>query len=480
MDIIAAKAPCDADASDSLLKRSTRGSPAAVIRRFIAEESPLAKQVWSLAWPAIAHMLLVTLAFLVSRALLGRYSATALASMQISGSLTWTIYSVFTAASAGTLAVVARSVGAGDREAAAKAARASLVLAGLIGTAIVVPMLVANGALLRALFPKAGAAVIEQSSAYLHIVLPVMPLAFIEAMAAASLQGAGDTRTPLYVATVGNVINLVLSAALIFGRFGLPELGVRGAAVGTAATMSIEGLLLGAALMSKRSPLPVRTASLEGSMKELARVLRVSGPAFAERVLYHSGYMGFVAIIGLLGAASMAANQALSSIEAVCFLSADGFGIAAGAIVAQKLGARRPSEAARAGLIAAGMAVALLSFFGLLFAVAPRVLVRSFTNDPAIMAIAERSLLVTAAAQPFMAFSMVVGMGLRGAGDTRTVLAVTTVCAVVVRLCATWLFAIELGYGLVGIWLGSTADWIVRSALLAVAYARGRWRRIEV
>jgi MATE family multidrug resistance protein len=463
-----------------LLRPILHGRPAAVIRRLIAAEAPLARQVWALAWPAIAHMLLVTLVFLVSRAMLGRYSSTALASMQISGSLTWTIYSVFTAFSAGTLAVVARSVGAGDKDAAARAASASLMLALFIGTAVVVPILVANGALLRLLFPKAGPEVLELASSYLHIVLPIMPLAFIEAIAAAALQGAGDTRTPLYVATVGNVINIGLSAALIFGRFGMPELGVRGAAIGTASTMAIEGLLLGAALLSKRSPLRIQRASFAGSAKELARVLRVSGPAFAERLLYHSGYMGFVAIIALLGATAMAGNQALSSIEAICFLSADGFGVAAGAIMAQKLGARRPSEAARGGLLAAGMAVALLSSFGLVFAIAPRLLLRSFTSDPAILDMASRSLLVAAAAQPFMAFAMVVGMGLRSAGDTRTVLAVTTVCALVIRLAATWFFAITLGWGLVGVWMGSTSDWIVRAALLAVAYARGRWRRIVV
>src|SRR5262249_8617202 len=162
-------------------------------------------------------------------------------------------------------------------------------------------------------------------SAYLHIVLPVLPLAFIEATAAASLQGAGDTKTPLFVAIAGNFIHLGLSATLIFGRFGLPELGVRGAAIGMASTMAIEGVLLTAVLLSKRSPIPVRTTSIRGSVAELRRILRVSLPALVEKVFYHSGYMGFVAIIGLLGAAAMAANQALVSIEAICFLSADGF-----------------------------------------------------------------------------------------------------------------------------------------------------------
>jgi putative MATE family efflux protein len=425
-------------------------------------------------------MLLVTLVFLVNRALLGRYSATALASMQISGSLVWTIYSVFTASSAGTLAVVARSVGAGDREAAAKAARSSLLFALGLGLVVVVPILIANGALLRALFPRAGAEVIADSSAYLWIVLPFLPLAFLEAIAAASLQAAGDTRTPLYVATAGNLIHIVLSSVLIFGHFGMPELGVRGAAIGMAATMAIEGMLLTAALLSKRSPLPVRSAPSRGSLSELARVLRVSAPAFAEKLFYQSGYMGFVAIIGLLGAAAMAANQALISIEAICFLSADGFGIAAGAIIAQKLGAKKVSEASRSGLIAAAMAVLLLTSFGLLFAAAPRALMLSFTDDAAIVDLGARSLFVAAVAQPFMAFATVIGMGLRGAGDTKTVLGVTLVCSLGVRLAATWFFAVTLGMGLFGVWLGSTADWVVRSILLGIAYARGGWRKVVV
>ncbi len=79
-----------------------------------------------------------------------------------------------------------------------------------------------------------------------------------------------------------------------------------------------------------------------------------------------------------------------------------------------------------------------------------------------------------------MAFGMVMTMALRGAGDTRTALLGTFVGGFVVRVAATYLFAITLGWGLVGVWLGSTVDWLCRSLFFGVVYARGRWLRVKV
>ena len=462
---------------------AVRGS--SVIRRAsrkVRSGAPVARELWALAWPAITHMLLLTLMFLAGRVMVGRYSKTALASLQISGTLTWCIYALSTAFSTGTLAVVARCVGAGDRDAAARAARSSLLFAAALGLLVALPIRVANGTLLHALFPQAGPEVIADASAYLHIVLPALPLAFIEAIAAAALQGSGDTRTPLYVAAAGNVVNFAASWVLIFGHLGAPELGIRGAAVGHASTMVIEGTLLAGALFFRKSRLALRDTPFErgAELEALRRVLRVSGPAFAEKGTYQGAYIAFVAIIGLLGDAAMAANQAIVAIESVCFLSADGFGVAAGAVVAQKLGAGKPADAQRTGWVAMAMAMGVLSSFGLCFALAPRLLVGAFSSDAGIVALGARALLVTAVAQPFMALATVAGMSLRGAGDTRTVLGVTVWCAVLVRLAATWFFAITLGLGIVGVWMGSTSDWVCRSVMLGIAYARGRWRGVRV
>lgn len=442
------------------------------------------KEVWALAWPAITHMLLVTLVFMVDRALVGRFSSVALASMQLSTSLVWCILVVFTSFSAGTLAVVARRVGAGDRDGAASAAASSLAFAAVLGVTTTGVLLAVQTPLLGALFPSADQATRAEAGAYLSIVLFVLPFAFVEASAASALQASGDTRTPLRVATLANVVNIALSSVLVFGAFGLPRLGIRGAAIGTAAAMAMQGVLLTAVLLSRGSPLPVRAALGARRLSELSTatrsVLAISGPAFAEKVVYQGAYLGFIAIIGMLGTLAMAANQVLFSIESLCFLSADGFGIAAGALVAQKLGAGRPGEASRVALISAGMAVALLTTLGLGFVLVPAALMAVFTDDPAIVAAGIGALPIAALAQPFMAAATVLAMALRGAGDTRTVLAVTVVGAAVARIGATWLFAIEWGWGLEGVWWGSTADWALRTVLLGAAFLSGRWRRVRV
>jgi Na+-driven multidrug efflux pump len=224
-------------------------------------------------------------------------------------------------------------------------------------------------------------------------------------------------------------------------------------------------------------PLPGPTAALGLA---LARVARVSAPALAERVVYHAGMTGYFALLARLGKEAMAANQALISIESISFLSADGFGIAAAAIVALRLGAGKPDEAALGAQTATRLAVLALSAFGAAFALARVPLVAAFSDGAAIQAMGAEALLVGALAQPFMAIAVVKADALRGAGETRQVLLVAFLGAVVVRLAATWLFTTAVPLGLTGVWVGSGVDWFFRAGLLAWIFARGRWKEREV
>lgn len=435
------------------------------------------RAVLRLSGPAIAQSLLHFLVFLVDRAMLGRHGATSLASMQISGPLTWTSTAIIGALSVGTVALVGRAIGAGDRALAAASSRGSILFAlgaGVVGGALGLALL----PFVDVLFPEAGPAVLDAAHGYLGVFLPSLPLYLVSLTCAAVLAASQDTRTPFVVAAIGNVLNVVVNWALIFGHLGAPELGARGAAVGTAVAMGFQSVALLVVLARPTTPGTYRGAG--DTRAALARMMKIAAPSVGERVLQQAGFLGFVVMIGALGATAMAANQALVSIEAICFLSADGFGIAAAAIVAERLGARRPHDAGVGALVATALAVAALGACALVFVAAPALLLGAFTSDESILAVGLPCMVVAAVAQPFMAVGVVLSEALRGAGATRPPLVVMFASGLGVRLAMTWLFAFPLGLGLVGVWMGSTVDSIVRAVLLGWVFARGRWREVTV
>ena len=444
----------------------------------MSPSASLGREVRRLALPAILNSLLLTLVLVVDRIMLGHHAESSLAGMQLAGPVEWSVWSLFTAFQVGTLARVGRFIGRGDVARAALTARVSLGLAILIGTgvAILTPWildLVTWGS------PHASPDVMAAARAYLSVTLACSPFVVVGATAVATLQAAGDTRTPLLIGLGVNVIHVGLNRVLILGAFGVPALGPRGCGISTGITFTIEALATVAVLVWRPAPVTLRGGSRDWThvRHEGRAIAKIALPSLLERALYHAGYLGYVAIIALLGDAPMAANQALISIESICFLSGDGFGIAAASLVAHSLGRDDAAEASRFARRAAEYAVAMLTTLGFIAYLLRRPLLAVFSSDPGVMAEGLRTIPVLLLAQPFMAVGIVLGQSLRGAGDTRGALGVSAVGALVVRLACTWFFALKMGLGLQGVWLGSTCDWIVRSTLL-MTFGNRRIRRM--
>jgi putative MATE family efflux protein len=442
----------------------------------------LAREVRRLALPAIVHSLLQTLVFVVDRIMLGRHGEASLAAMQIAGALEWSIWSVFAAFEVGTIARVGRLVGAGDRRGARQVAWLSLGIALALGVvlALATPLVLAA---LPHVVTRASDGAMSESRGYLGITIASSPLVFLSATAVATLQASGDTRTPLAIGVVANIVHVALNRVLILGAFGVvPAMGARGAGISTAVTFAIQAVLAIAALTDRSRPASLRASSTErahgeeraSAREEAIALVRVGAPAFVERVVYHVGYLTYALVVTRLGDASMAANQSLISVESICFLSGDGFGVAAAALVAQKLGAGNKAEARSAAWIATRYAVVTLTTFGLAVLALRDLILPVFSADPAVTAIGRATVPVLAVAQPFMAIGIVLAQALRGAGKTRQALGVSIIGAVIVRVGATYLFALGMGLGLMGVWMGSTTDWLVRAAVLGALFRPSR------
>lgn len=238
----------------------------------------------------------------------------------------------------------------------------------------------------------------------------------------------------------------------------------------------LEAALALMALSRVGSPISLRAHrdSWAEILASLKSVLSVAVGSLGERIVYHIGYLLYVAYVTHLGAPSMAANQALIAIESISFLTADGFAVAAGALVAQNMGAKSPRNARRAGFLAAGQCAVFLGACGLIFALFPAALVAMFVQDPTIVAIAVPVLRVGAFAQIPMAVGVVLAQSVRGAGATKEALAISFLGAFAVRIAATHTFVTIAHLGLLGVWLGSTVDWFVRAMVYSYRWYSGK------
>ncbi len=291
-------------------------------------------------------------------------------------------------------------------------------------------------------------------------------------------QGLGDTRTPMIVGIGGNVVNGVLAYSLIYGHLGLPALGVRGAGYGTAITEVLQLSVMLALLVRDRRRATAMGAS--GSSipfrQALREVLGLGVPTGLHFGFEMLAFTTFTAVLGSLGAAELAAHHVALNTMRASFLPGVAVSEATSILVARSLGARNLRAADRTTLSALTLAVSFMTLCGGLFALFGRDIAGAFSNDPAVVAIAGRLLLLAAVFQTLDAAYMVLRGALRGAKDVRWVAIVGTTVAWCSIPGAALLFGRLGGLGALGGWLGFILETTLGATLLLRRWRKGAWR----
>lgn len=431
----------------------------------------LLREIWTLAWPIAGSNFLSRAASIVDTAMLGRYSATALAGMGIAQVPVFVAMAIQRGLGVGGQVLIAYHTGAKEPERRLKVARAVIVICLMVSAALALILWPLSPWMCR--FMGADGETLRQALDYLRIYYLTLVFSGTFFVFSAIFQGAGDSRTPLIVTLGVNLLHVLIAFTTIFGMFGAPKLGVMGASLGLGISEGAGAVAL--AVIARRRGL--WNPDIKGlSLRAARAVWALGSPTAAERLIVNTMQGLYYRFLTGFGPAAIAAHRIGIDMEAVAFLPALGFGQAATTIVGQRLGAGDEKGAREAGWMTTWIAVAFMSILGLSFYFFSHQWIALFTNDPAVRVLGIKFCTVAAAIQIPLALSLVLAGALRGAGETKWVMITPILGGWFVRLPLSYLFGYTLGFGLMGVWWSMLGDWVARSIALVWKFKTLKFR----
>jgi putative MATE family efflux protein len=432
--------------------------------------------IMQLALPAILGNLLYGIVGLVQTKVVGLLGAEALAAVGAGQRVFFALQAVMMAIGAGTTALVARAWGRNDEVEAGRITIASLVLGGTFGLVLTIPG-VFYSSHVASIFGL-DAHTVELAAANIRW-LSVFNVAFAaNFIMAGALRAAGDAWTPLYVGAFVNVVNVPMLYGFVLGLWGLPAMGVAGAALAAGISFTLGGIILVGLWWNQK--LMIR--HIRGGwfrMERLKRLLDIGYPAGVEQIIFQAGFFAFLMLIGnFYGTQAFAAYNIGVNMLNICMVAGFGFSIAGSTLVGQALGAGDAEGAVRAGWRSLRMAIATMGVLGAIVIYFARDLATFFIgNDAETIQHTVEFTYVLGAMMPLMAVDFAIGGSLRGAGDTRFPLLATFFGLIGMR-CT--LAAIFTYFGLPVRWVYAAliGDYVLKGIMLLWRFQSGRWKYV--
>ena len=299
--------------------------------------------------------------------------------------------------------------------------------------------------------------------------------------------GRGKTWPVMWVNTFATAVNLFLDYILIFGKWGFPEMGIKGAAIATVFAGFFSCFVY--VFLITRQARNIRYHTLKGWRleKELfSRLLRFGVPSGVQFFLDMAGFTAFVLIMGRLGTVSLAATNIAFNINTLAFMPMIGFGIAISVLVGQYLGKDRPDLAQRSVYSGFAMTFIYMASIAALYVIVPQLFVAPFAvqADPEGFAEINRLTIIllrfVAVYSIFDTLNIIFASAIKGAGDTRFVMYAIVVISACVLVVPTYMAIMVLDYGLMAGWTIASVYVISLGFVFYFRFLGGKWKTMRV
>jgi len=411
---------------------------------------------------------------LVDIAVVGRLGAVPLAAVGLGAEIFFSVILFLEALAMGSAILVAQAKGAGRMGDANEIAGHTFLLSIVLGVVVTIVGLRYSPAILELFSVETN--VYNQALDYLLITFTISPLALGLYMAHSVFRGLGRTDIPMIIALVINVINVVGDFVLVYGLWGFPRLGVAGAAVATSLAHGVGFILAMWLLFRGKTGLQVNLASVfKVNLTTYRGILHLGLPSLVEQFFYTLANLVSMFLIVYVGTLAFASHELAITVESISFMPGFGIAIAATALVGHAVGAQDQVALQKSARGSLEFALLFMGVFILAFGLFPYQIASIFTNDQDIIAIAAQLIRIAAAEQLGIALASVIGGILKGAGDTRTPMIISTVFTWLYRLPLMYLFIRILEFPITYVWFLFVSDWILRSITFIIIYRRKKW-----
>lgn len=434
------------------------------------------QHILQLALPIVGGMLSQNVLNLADMYMVGRLGPTAVAAVGITSYVNWLLAAAFIGLSAGVQAMVARRMGEGRSDIAARPLNGSLLM--IAGTAIpLAVMLILCAPWIISLLTD-DPEVAAQGTPYLQARIAGIAAMGMNFSFRAYWSALKLTRFYFMTLLVMHTVNIGINYTLIFGELGLPALGTFGAGLGT--TIS---LYLGTLMYFAYAWRHTRQYGFLGSLPPrdvVLTIIRVSVPSCAQQIFFSLGFTVLFWIVGQVGTGELAVANVLINTLLVAFLPCMGFGLAAATLVGQALGRKDPEDAYRWGWDVAKLAALFVLVIAILLFGLARQIIGVFIVDPAVAELGVIPLRLMAAGLLLDAIGTVLFHGMQGAGATLSTMTVT--------LCLQWLLFLPLAYfcgpvlglGLLTIWSLYVGYRSFQTGVFIWLWRRRQWATIKL
>lgn len=417
--------------------------------------------------PAVFENILQTSVGFVDSVLIAKISLVAVSAVSLVNGVMAVYQAVFIALAVAVATVVSNAAGARASKAVSENVRQSIALSLMVGVILSLLSLVLAHPILRAM--GASGDILQQGIIFFRVIAGTSVLIVLMTVLGQLIRTAGQTRTPLTINLIVNILNFCLDFILIFGLFGFPRLGILGAGIGTALSRLIGVGLLFHKLQQTSHRLQGPIFSRDQHIFKTEIVKRAL-PIMGERLMMRLGDIVIFVIIIAYGSKVFAGNAIGETITAYNYLPAFGFATGASILIARAYGAKDHLEIRKLTKTSFVMTAIISTLVGgIIFAFSTFIL-NFFTFDAVAVSAAQVVILISFVSEPIVAGVIIYTAALQAMGDAKTPFYATMFGMWVIRIGIAWLLGTAFGWGIWGVWIATVLDNIFRLIVLKLVY----------